>query len=73
MKATTAAFLDALAIDFEQHGAQAIATVRTSDPAGYVRVVASLMPKGVEVTRPLDGVTDDELIAAVATLRGCEG
>ena len=39
--------LDALANDFEQHGAAAITKVRETDPGAYLRTIASLLPKQV--------------------------
>jgi len=62
-------FLRALADDFDQHGRAAIRRMREEDPAAYVRVVAQLMPKEFEINRPLDGLTDDELYAAIDRLR----
>src|SRR4051812_42297433 len=59
--AITKRFLDALAKDFDTHGEAAIQEARTDDPMGYVRVVASLLPKEFVVERPLDGLTDEEL------------
>src|SRR5208283_5305736 len=44
------AFLEALAADFDAHGAEAIAECRLTNPAVYIRVVASLMPKELETT-----------------------
>ena len=41
------AFLRAIADDFEAHGIEAIEQCRRDDPATYVRVVASLIPKEV--------------------------
>lgn len=67
--AITKRFLDALAKDFDENGDRAIRSARTSDPMGYVRVVASLLPKEFVVERPLDGMTDDELAAAIIDLR----
>lgn len=62
-------FLKALAEDFEAHGVTAISAARTSDPMGYVRTIASLLPKQVEQTQPLEDVSDAELIAGIALLR----
>ena len=42
-------FFDAFLEDFEEHGAQAIADCRVEDPAVYVRVAASLVPKELVV------------------------
>jgi hypothetical protein len=38
-------FIAALAADYEQHGAAAIAALRADKPADYVKLVASLLPK----------------------------
>lgn len=65
----TRAFANALAADFEKHGVQAIEDARTADPVKYVQIVASLMPKQIEQTQPLDDIGDDELLAAIAFLR----
>jgi hypothetical protein len=51
-----------LTADFEDHGAAAIRHARENDPAAYVRVIASLLPKHIEkVLNPLEDLTDDEL------------
>jgi hypothetical protein len=65
----TAAFLNALAEDFEEHGKKAIQDARQEDPVGYMKVCAGLLPKQIEQTSPLDDVTDPELIAAIAFLK----
>ena len=63
-------FLNALADDFDVHGKQAIADAREKDPMGYIKAIASLMPKQVEQSQPLDDLTDAELTAGIALLRG---
>lgn len=63
------AFANALAKDFEAHGENAITRARESDPVRYVQIIASLMPKQIEQTRPLEDLSDDELAAAIALLR----
>jgi hypothetical protein len=51
-----------LTADFEQHGAAAIRQARETDPAAYIRVIASLLPKQTEkIPNPLEDLTDDEL------------
>ena len=65
----TRAFANALAADFDEHGKQAIVDAREADPVKYVQIVASLMPKQIEQTQPLDDIGDDELLAAIAFLR----
>jgi hypothetical protein len=62
-------FLHALADDFEAHGVKAIKDMREQDPGRYVQVVAALMPKQVEETKPLDEINDEQLAAAIAILR----
>ncbi len=62
-------FTAALYEDFQQHGVSAIVATREGDPATYVRIIASLLPKEVEIKRPLEGLSDDELMSAVATLQ----
>lgn len=62
-------FVNALADDFELHGKKAIVELREKDVATYVRVVAGLMPKELEIKRPVEELTDDELAAAIAELQ----
>jgi hypothetical protein len=61
-------FLSALAEDFALHGEDAIKAMRENDPSGYVRAIASLMPKEMDVTHqvnPLEQLSDDQLAAIV--------
>lgn len=62
-------FVRALASDFEQHGPEAIVAVRTDDPATYLRVIASLMPKEIDVANKFASLSDDELAAGIAALQ----
>jgi hypothetical protein len=66
-------FLRSLAKDFNAHGAEAIRQAREDDPLGYVRTVAALMPKEVELVRPLEALSDDELSAIAEQLRSALG
>jgi hypothetical protein len=43
-------FLEALAADFEAHGVAAIIATRTERPADYVRVIAGLLPKDMQIS-----------------------
>ena len=63
------AFINALADDFDQHGVSAIQAARIDDPVGYIKAIASLMPKQVEQAQPLEDLTDAELTAGIALLR----
>ena len=62
-------FIRALSEDFHEHGKAAIIACRIEFPAVYIKVIASLLPKEIEVKRPLEGLTDDELEACIALLR----
>ena len=62
-------FLRALSKDFDEHGIKAIQDAREQDPMGYVKVIASLVPKQVEQSQPLEDLTDAELVAGIALLR----
>jgi hypothetical protein len=62
-------FLNALADDFDVYGKAAIVEAREKDAMGYIRTVASLLPKQVEDVKPLEELTDDELTAGIALLR----
>ncbi len=62
-------FFKALAEDFDQHGKKAIIKAREDDPMGYIKTVASLMPKEFEITRALDEIPDEQLDAAVLAVR----
>lgn len=65
----TTQFLHALAKDFEANGETVIVAARMTDPMGYVKVVAALLPKQVEQVQPLEDLTDAELLAGIALLR----
>jgi hypothetical protein len=62
-------FLNALAADFDEHGKQAIVACREKDPTAYIKVVAALQPKEFVITRPLEGLSDDELAVIAEQLR----
>lgn len=42
-------FISALTADFEQHGETVIAQVRTDKPEQYLKIVADLVPKDVNL------------------------
>jgi hypothetical protein len=63
-------FLYALAEDFERDGAAAIKICRIEEPARYVQIVASLMPRELEIehqtaTSDLDDEQLDSLITQI--------
>lgn len=62
-------FLRELANDFAEHGKRAIIDTREASPAQYLKIVASLMPKELEIKRPMEDMTDDDIIAGIAALQ----
>lgn len=66
----TTRFLNALADDFEANGQAAIVECRTTNPAAYIKAIAALCPKEIEVKRPLQEMEDADLLAAVRALEG---
>jgi hypothetical protein len=63
----------ALSDDFAAHGPATVARLRESDPATYTRVIASLTPRTLEPVRPLEDMTDDEMVAAIDLVRRLMG
>lgn len=58
-------FLNYLCKDFEEHGEQAISELREKDPGRYLTIIASLVPKDVNLNLNgslLDQLTDDQLL-----------
>lgn len=64
-----AAFLNALAKQFEDNGAVAIKAVAEAQPDVFIKVLAGILPKEVENKRPLDELTDEQLDAAAEAIR----
>lgn len=68
------AFVEALSDDFTAHGKAVIQAVRVEKPAEYLKVVASLLPKQVEIKEgAFDGFDDEQLAALVAAARSALG
>jgi len=64
------AFLTALAEDFEQHGVETLKIARMEKPVEYIRIVAGLMPKELEIVDSrLADLSDEELDVFIAKLR----
>jgi thiamine phosphate synthase YjbQ (UPF0047 family) len=61
----------ALLRDFSKHGEKAIAKVRRTQPAAYLRILALLVPREhkVEHSNPLKELTDEELEAMIEHLK----
>jgi hypothetical protein len=63
------AFMRALVVDFDENGVAAITKVRNTDPASYLRVIASVLPKELEVTNVDKDLSDEQLADIIAALR----
>lgn len=48
------ALIDALLADFMTHGAKSITDMREARPGDYVKVLASILPKEVDVSGAID-------------------
>ena len=57
--------------DFRQHGQKAVARVRRTQPAAYLKICALLVPREVKLehTNPLKSLSDEELETMIATLK----
>jgi len=54
--------IEALAKDFAEHGSEAVRIARVERPTEYLKIVASLIPKELEITDSrLKEISDDEL------------
>ena len=62
-------FIEALQKDFQEHGADAIKIVRIEDPATYLRVCATFMPKERTIETVAADLGDDELDNVIERLR----
>lgn len=63
-------FLKAVQQDFEKHGVATVEKVRERRPHEYLRIVASIVPKELNVTTTrMEELSDDELSDAIAVLR----
>lgn len=63
------AFVADLLDDWEEHGVVVIQSVRAEKPDVYLKVIASILPKDVNVNvRPLEEMTDDQLRLRAAQL-----
>jgi hypothetical protein len=67
-------FIQSLYADYQTHGAQVIERVREERPHEYLKVVASLLPKQLEIKEaPFDGISDEELAALIVAARAALG
>lgn len=64
-------FLQALLLDFEAHGREAIEKCRKQSPLGYVKVLGHLVPREMKVehSQTLKSMSDEEIEAAIEYIR----
>jgi len=63
-------FIADLQADWEEHGVEAIKQMRENNPADYVKVVAGILPKELNVkTSVVEELSDDELAPGIAALQ----
>lgn len=55
------AFIEAIYLDFQAHGAATIVKVRDTKPDQYLKVVASILPKEIEAGEKLGNILEDIL------------
>ena len=63
------AFLEAMHADFAEHGVAAITAVREEKPDQYLKVIASILPRDLNVNiNPNAELTDDQLVERIRSL-----
>jgi hypothetical protein len=64
-------FLLALAADFKKHGAAAIEKVRKQQPAAYMKICASLVPREMKVehSNAIKAMSDEQIEAAIEAIQ----
>ena len=67
------AFVKALHKDFEEHGEQAIERARDEKPDQYLKVIASLLPKEIDVGENFATALKESRDAAVAAALRADG
>lgn len=63
------AFIRALLSSFEENGVSAIDRVIKEEPATYLKVIASIMPKELEISNNIGDLTDEQLTDVISALR----
>lgn len=63
------AFIKALQDDFLAHGVSVICRVREEKPEQYLKVIASILPRNVNLTmNPIGEMSDEELLERIRNL-----
>ena len=62
-------FISDLYADWQEHGVETLAKVRDEKPDQYLKVIASILPKDLNVNiNNMDDLTDDQLIQRIRQL-----
>ncbi|TAX58486.1 hypothetical protein ELI01_18775 [Rhizobium leguminosarum] len=62
-------FINDLYADWQDHGVATLARVREEKPDQYLKVVASILPKDLNVNiNQMDDLTDDQLVQRIRSL-----
>lgn len=64
------AFLDDLLVSWEREGPSVIRRVMETKPDVYLKVVASLLPRDINIASPAEGMSDAELVDRIRRLDG---
>ena len=68
------AFIEALHDDFQKNGVTAIERVRATEPAQYLKVIAAIVPKELNIKHDaFDGVSDEQIAALIVAARSALG
>jgi hypothetical protein len=68
------AFIAQLYDHWIEHGSTVIAGAAQASPVAYLKVVAALLPKDLEIKdNPFDGITDEQLASMIAYCRDALG
>lgn len=63
-------FITALSEDFEKNGVAVIETVRTEKPADYLKIIAAIVPKELNLRQDsLDDMSDEDLLDNLDAVR----
>jgi Family of unknown function (DUF5681) len=63
-------FIQALYADWQEHGKDAIERVRETRPQDYLKLIASILPRRVELRgNPFSDIGDEELAALITALQ----
>lgn len=62
-------FLEDLYADWQKHGVETLEAVRKDKPDQYLKVVASILPKDLNVNiNQMDDLTDEQLVQRIRSL-----